>query len=109
MNRKLLFGVSLLIFFILWGVFGFTAAAPQENSVKQGAVTAEQNNPVAPKATVQAAAIPVTGDPMLETEVLLTYVIFGLGALGLILALLHAANKPGTTSAHPQEPPDESS
>lgn len=108
MNRKLIYTFSLIGFFVLWGVFGFAAGAPRNDSVSQSTPAAQDSTVIVPAVTAQAA-IPVTGDPKMETEVLLVYLFFGLVALFIILALLNAANKPRTTYVPPKEPPDRSS
>lgn len=108
MNRKLIYTFSLIGFFVLWGVFGFAAGAPHNDPMSQVTPAEQDSTVIVPEVTAQAA-IPVTGDPKMQTEVLLIYVFFGLLALLIILAFLNAANKPRTTYVPPKEPPDGSS
>lgn len=107
MNKKLISIFSLIGFFVLWGVFGLAASAPR-NDPLQATPAPQGRTVIVPGATAQAA-IPITGDPKMQTEVLLVYGFFGFVALFIILALLNAANKPRTTYMRPKEPPDGSS
>jgi hypothetical protein len=93
MNRKLTYLFSLLGFFLMWGVFGFVAAAPRGEPSFQATVPPVVSTPVRPQAT-DSAGIPVTGEtaPVL-TEIVVFYGLIGLTALFLVLALLNVANK----------------
>jgi tellurite resistance protein TehA-like permease len=107
MKRKWIYTFSLIGFFLMWGVFGFVAAAPRNVPVTQGTVVPEENPPVVPAATANAA-IPVTGQTQSVTGIFLIYALFALGALILILILLNAANKRTIPDAYRKEPPDTS-
>jgi hypothetical protein len=106
MNRKLIYTLSLIGFFLTWGVFGFAAGRPRSKPVLQATLPPIENTLIAPGAT-ESAAIPVTGETQRNTEVLLIYGVFGLGALFLILALLNMANKLTVTGVPPKAPQDE--
>lgn len=93
MNRKLIYTFSLVVFFLMWGVFGFAAATPRGEPDFQADVLTLAATPVAPVAT-DLPAIPVTGEPEpVLTEIYVFYGLIGLTALFLILALLNVANR----------------
>ena len=77
MTRKSILALSLVGFFLLWGVFGFAAAPRNELSIVQATLPAD--TPV--------AGIPATGqaEPLLM-EIIVFYGLIGLTALFLILA-----------------------
>lgn len=106
MNRKLITTFSLLIFFLMWGVVGFIGAKPRSEAALQATALPEQTSVIAPEVTPNAA-IPVTGQTQPGARILFVYILFGLGALFLILALLNAANKQTVLYAHRKEPHDE--
>lgn len=98
---------SLVGFFLMWGVFGFVAAAPRGEPDLQATVPPVENTVVIPEAT-DPAGIPITGEPEpLWTEILGFYGVIGLAALFLILALLNFANKSTASSVDHKGPPSE--
>ena len=109
MNRKSIFAFSLVGFFLMWGVFGFAAAAPRnEPSLLQAAVRAEKTAVV--PADTPVGGIPATGqtEPVLM-EIIVFYGLIGLTALFLILALLSLANKSTAPVVRPKAPPPDES
>jgi hypothetical protein len=107
MDRKMIYFLSLVGFFLMWGVFGFVAAAPRGEPHLQVTVPPVENTEVFPEAA-NAAGIPVTGEPEpLWTEVLGFYGLIGLAALLLVLALLSFANKYTAPAAERKVPPPE--
>lgn len=93
MNKKRIYTLGLVGFFLMWGIFGFTAAAPGSDPALQATLPALEPTLVSPEAT-QLAGIPVTGETEpVWTEILVYYGLIGLAALFLILALLNLANK----------------
>jgi hypothetical protein len=101
MNRKLIYIFSLVGFFLMWGMFGFVAAAPRSEPVLQATLPRVESTSVVPGAT-DSAMIPVTGEPEpVLMEILLFYGLIGLSALFLILGLLSFANK--STAPNVQE------
>ena len=107
MNRKMTYLFSLLGFFLMWGVFGFAAAAPPAESGLQATVPPVEATPIIPGGT-DPARIPVTGEPERGwTEILGFYGFIGLAALFLILALLSSANKSTAPAVQHKVPPSE--
>lgn len=93
MNRRLAYIIGLVGFFLMWGVFGFVAAAPRGAPDFQVTVSPVETTVVVPEAT-NPAGVPVTGEPEpVWTEIVIFYGLIGLTALFLILALLSFANK----------------
>ena len=93
MNRKMIYIFSLAGFFLMWGVFGFAAAAPRGDPGLQVTLPTVENTPELPGET-GTEGIPVTGEPeRVWTEILGFYGLIGLAAMFLILALLSFANK----------------
>ena len=93
MTRTNRYIIGLLGFFVMWGVFGFAAAAPRSQPDLQGTAPPIVNTPILPEAT-DAVGIPVTSEPEpLWMEILGFYGLIGVAALFLILALLSFANK----------------
>ena len=93
MNRMMIYVFSLAGFFLMWGVFGFVAAAPRGEVNPRATMPPVENTPILPAGT-DAAGIPVTGEPeRVWTEILGFYGLIGLAALCLILALLSFANR----------------
>lgn len=104
MNRKLTYLFGLVGFFLMWGVFGFVAAAPRGEPNMQATVPPVENTPVMPEAT-GPAGIPVTGDPEpVLTEIVVFYGLIGITALFLVLALLNVANKTSAPYVHQDNP-----
>lgn len=105
MNRKMIYTLTLFVFVVMWGVFGFAAASPA------GAQPLAQETIVPPEVTVippeviVTAIVPVTGNndaaPNLMT--LLFYGFLGLLAIVLLVALFSSANR--TTVVHRDGPP----
>jgi len=107
MDRKKIYLLSLVGFFLMWDVFGFVAAAPRNAPDLQATVLPAENTEVVPEAT-DPAGIPVTGEPEpLWTEILMFYGLIGLAALLLILALLNFANKSTAPVVERKGPPSE--
>ena len=92
MNRKLIYTFTLIVFFIMWGVFGFAAAAPRSESSIQPVLSSIENTSVASE-EADSAMIPITGNQQLGWRILLVYGLIGLATLALSLSLLNIANK----------------
>ncbi|HLO13271.1 MAG TPA: hypothetical protein VK206_00465 [Anaerolineales bacterium] len=107
MSRNLIYFFSLIVFFLLWGIFGFAAAGPRDEPASQATFPPVDNTPVAPDMT-NPAGIPVTGNTQPGLAALITYGLAIFAVLLTILALLNAANKPRTTSVQHKDPPKES-
>jgi hypothetical protein len=105
MSRKLIYTFSLIGFFLMWGVFSAVAAAPRSETVSQAPALSEENHALTPGVTPDAA-IPVTGEAQPGIGILYVYLLVGLGALFLILAMLNVANKPTIPDVYRREPPD---
>ena len=100
MSRKMIYFCSLVGFFLMWGLFGFAAAAPRSEPDLQATVPPVESTPVRPAAT-DIAGIPVTAESEpVWIEILGFYGVIGLAALFLILALLSFANK--STAFYPK-------
>lgn len=107
MNRKMVYIFSLFGFFLMWGVFGFVAAAPRGDPNLQATVAPVSATPVLPAETA-AAGIPVTGEPeRVWTDILGFYGLIGFAALLLILALLSFANQLTAPAVERKVPPSE--
>ena len=107
MNRRMTYIFSLLGFFIMWGVFGFVAAAPRDAPNLQATIQPVESTPIL-SGESGAAGIPVTGKPERGwTEIIGFYGLIGLAALFLILALLSFANKSTSLYAGRKHPPSE--
>lgn len=107
MNRRMTYIFSLLGFFVMWGVFGFVAAAPRDAPNLQVTIQPVESTPSLAGET-GAAGIPVTGKPERAwTEIIGFYGLIGLAALFLILALLSFANKSTSLYAGSKHPPSE--
>jgi hypothetical protein len=105
MDRKMIYFFSLVGFFLMWGVFGFVAAAPRGEHALQATVPTVEDTVAVPE-TTDPAGIPATGEPEpLWTEVLGFYGFIGLAALCLILALLNFVNRSTTPSVERKDPP----
>ena len=92
MNRKLIYTFTLIAFFIMWGGFGFAAAAPRTESSIQPELSSTVNTPIVSEAA-DSAMIPITGNQQLGWRILLVYGLIELATLALILSLLNIANK----------------
>lgn len=107
MNRKMIYIFSLVGFFLMWGVFGFAAAAPRGELNPQATVAPQNATPVLPGET-DAAGIPVTGQPeRVWKEILGFYGLIAFAALFLILALLSFANQLTAPAVERKVPPPE--
>lgn len=113
MNRKMVYTLTLFVFVVMWGVFGFVAApAAQAQPALQDTVVAPTvvvttvvNTVIAPVAT---QLVPVTGTPGPNIMMLLFYGFLGLLAIVLLVALFASANR--TTYVRrdgPPPPPDD--
>jgi hypothetical protein len=107
MDRKLIYTFGLDGFFLIWGVFGFAAAAPRNEPDLQKTVQSLEETLVIPGPT-ESAGIPVTAKPEpVLTEVLLFYGLIGLSALFLIMVLLNVANKSTAPYVQHEAPPSD--
>jgi hypothetical protein len=107
MNQKMIYFFSLIGFFLMWGLFGFAAAAPRSELELLATVPPVVNTTIVPGAT-ETAGIAVTGESELVwIEILGFYGLIGLAALSLILALLSFANKATAPYPNHKGPPSE--
>ena len=108
MDRKVLYTISLIGFFLVWEALGLAAIAPHRTLNSQPIAPPVKNTLVVPAAATDAAGIPETGKPEpLWGEVVLFYGLIGLTALFLIMALLSFANKSTAPYAQHKAPPDD--
>ena len=104
MNRKMTYLFGLVGFFMMWGVFGFAAAAPREEPSLQVTAPSVLDTPAFQRET-ESAVIPVTGKTQpVWTEIVGFYGLIGLAALFLILALLTFANRLTAPAVHRKAP-----
>lgn len=113
MNKKMICTLTLFVFIVMWGIFGFAAGpvraqpALQETIVVPTVeVTTIVNTVIAPGPT---QLVPVTGNdnPRTNLMMLLFYGFLGMLAIVLLVALFASANR--TTIVHrdgPPPPPD---
>jgi hypothetical protein len=107
MNRKMIYVFGLVGFFLMWGVFGFAAAAPRGEADLEATLQPVENTPILPAET-EAVGIPVTGETEpVWIEVVGFYGLIGLAAMFLILALLSFANKLTAPAVERKGPPSE--
>lgn len=111
MNRKLTYTLTLFVFVVMWGIFGF-AAAPSAS-----AQPALQDTVVPPTVVVETVVVPgatqlvpVTGTDTATPNLmmLLFYGFLGMLAIVLLVALFASANR--TTYVRrdgPPPPPDD--
>lgn len=111
MNRKLTYTLTLFVFVVMWGIFGF-ASAPSA-----GAQPALQETVVPPTVVVETVVVPgatqlvpVTGNDTAAPNLmmLLFYGFLGMLAIVLLVALFASANR--TTYVRrdgPPPPPDD--
>ena len=105
MNRKLIYITSLVVFFLMWGVFGIAAASPQNHSSLPATVPPVESTSIVSSPT-GSAGIPITGRPEpVLTEILGFYGLIGVTALFLILGLLNVANKSTAPYVEHKSPP----
>ena len=110
MNRKLTYTLTLFVFVVMWGIFGFVSAAPTDArpALQDTAVpTVVVQTVVVPGAT---QLVPVTGDNTAAPNLmmLLFYGFLGMLAIVLLVALFASANR--TTYVRrdgPPPPPDD--
>lgn len=117
MNRKMIYTLTLFVFIVMWGVFGFVAApAAHAQPVLQDTVAPPTAGPtvvvtnivttvIAPGVT---QVVPVTGTASPNILMLLFYGFLGLLAIVLLVALFASANR--TTYVRrdgPPPPPDD--
>ena len=62
MNRNLTYLVTLIVFFFLWGVFGFAAAAPGSGTLLQSDTSSVDRAAINADTRTNPPLIPVTGD-----------------------------------------------
>jgi hypothetical protein len=107
MIRKLVYTFSLVGFFLMWGLFGFVAAAPRGEPNFRVTVLPVEATTVLP-GTTDSAGMPVTGEPEPALmEIVVFYGLIGLTALFLILALLNIANKSTAPYVQRKHPPSD--
>lgn len=104
MDRRLVYLFSLTGFFLMWGVFGFAAAAPRGEPVSQVVVVPAESAVINPDAA--ESTLPVTAEQRTQARVVL-YLLHGLGVLLAVVALPNAASKPVTNQVRHQDPPDQ--
>lgn len=114
MSRKMLYTLTLFVFVVMWGVFGFVAApaapshpALQDTVAPTIVVTTVINQTVVPPAVAVTQVVPVTGTVGPNIMMLLFYGFLGLLAIVLLVALFASANR--TTYVRrdgPPPPPD---
>ena len=111
MNRKMLYTLTLFVFVVMWGVFGFVAApaAPDQPAVQDTVVapTVVVTTIVNPPVVNVTQVVPVTGTEGPNIMMLLFYGFLGLLAIVLLVALFASANR--TTYVRrdgPPPPPD---
>jgi hypothetical protein len=93
MNRKRTYIFSLVVSFVLWGVFGFAGTASGGAPVVQASPGAMGPTRVEVEGT-RPAEIPITGEPEpVWTEIVVFYSLIGITASFLIFALLQLVNK----------------
>ena len=93
MNRRFIYAFSWIVFFLIWGVFGFAAAGPRGEPDLAATVPPVETAVVIPDPT-DLPGVPITGKPEpVSAEVLVFYGLSGLTALFLILAMLNLANR----------------
>lgn len=107
MNRKLTYTLTLFVFIVMWGVFGFVAAVPANaQPAAQDTIVATVITTVIVPAT---QLVPVTGDnATTNVMLLLFYGFLGMLAIVLLVALFASANR--TTYVRrdgPPPPPDD--
>ncbi len=117
MNRKMIYTLTLIVFVVMWGVFGFVSApsahaqpALQDTLVAPTVVTTVVvtnivTTVIAPGVT---QVVPVTGTAGPNVMMLLFYGFLGLLAIVLLVALFASANR--TTYVRrdgPPPPPDD--
>jgi hypothetical protein len=104
MKRKMIYAITLSVFVLMWGVFGFAAATPASaQPLAQETIVPPEITVIPPGVT---AIVPVTGDdaaPNIMT--LLFYGFLGLLAIVLLVALFASANR--TTVVREGPPPDD--
>ena len=102
MDRKLLYVLSLIGFFVMWGIFGFVAARPYSEPVLRDTLAPAHSTEM--NSDVADPAIPVTAQPP-SARMIDLYVLLGLGIVVAILALWNVAHKPVTNYVRPKDPP----
>ena len=102
MNRRRTYVWTLIVFFLMWGVFGFVAAGFRGDKTAPPAM----NNFSTRSEEAPNAVLPVTGEGQPEPKITIAHVSFGFIVLLGILALLNSANKPVSTYVRPKSPPD---
>jgi hypothetical protein len=105
MNRTVLYVLSLIGFFMVWGFFGVVAARTYREPVLPASLAPAQR-----EMNSEAAdpAIPVTGQPRSAGSFDLYVALLSLGMLVAILALWNAAHQPITNDVRLKDPPHES-
>ena len=105
MKRKMIYAITLSVFVLMWGVFGFAAAAPASaQPLAQETIVPPEVTVIPPDIT---AIVPVTGDDGAAPNImtLLFYGFLGLLAIVLLVALFASANR--TTVVREGPPPDD--
>lgn len=102
MNRSRTYVWTLMVFFLMWGVFGFVAAGFRSEPAAPPAIDSFSTR----SEDAANRVLPVTGEGQPEPRITIAHVLFGFIVLLGILALLNSANKPATTHVRPNSPPD---
>ena len=105
MNRRRTYVWTLIVFFLMWGVFGFVAAGSRSEPAGQVAAPAVGNFSSQSNAE-RNVGIPVTGEGQPQPRITLAQVLFGFIVVFGVLALLNTANRSATTYVRHEDPPD---
>jgi hypothetical protein len=108
MNRKLTYTLTLFVFVVMWGIFGFVAAAPASAQPALQDTVAPEPTVIVETVVVPGATqlVPVTGDDTSAAPnlmLLLFYGFLGMLAIVLLVALFASANR--TTYVRRDGPP----
>lgn len=105
MNRRQTYVWTLIIFFLMWGIFGLVAAGwPSEPRMPDGAPAMQDGSAHANEES--GALILAPDERQSGSQISLVHVLFGFIVVFGILALLNAANKPATTYVRHRRTPD---
>lgn len=105
MNRRRTYLWTLIVFFLMWGIFGFVAAGlPSEPRMPDGAPALQDGSNRANEEP--GALIPAPDERQSGSQMSLVHVLFGFIVVFGVLALLNAANKPATTYVRHKHTPD---
>lgn len=105
MNRRRTYVWTLIVFFLMWGVFSFVAAGLRNEPAGQVAAPAVENFS-SQSNDEGSAGIPVTTEGQPQPSITIAHVLFGFIVVFGVLALLNAINKPARTFVRHKSPPD---